>query len=285
MSLQYSVAYTAENVYESTVEGAFWQFLILPEENRTQELIDWEFKNSVGAASELSINGLGFETFRVRSELPFQKISFSAKFKLVKQDVNPFSFILNNNPADDYKKIKELDFRVDHEPYLRKTWFTKLPKKHHQIFMFNTSVIVFENLKSLNTWVFEQLFFKPEVTDVSTRLQEIIEKRHGVCQDFTHLFCAIARENGIPARYVSGYLHQGNGYFGDSQMHAWAEAFVPNVGWVGFDPTNNILAGSDHIKVAHGKDYNDCSPLKGIVYGKGTNQTSHSVKVQESQQQ
>ena len=66
-------------------------------------------------------------------------------------------------------------------------------------------------------------------------------------------------------------------------MHAWAEVFLPNIGWVGFDPTNNILVAQNHIKVCHGKDYNDCAPLKGLVYTKGTNKTEYWVKVQSSQ--
>ena len=68
-------------------------------------------------------------------------------------------------------------------------------------------------------------------------------------------------------------------------MHAWSETYIPNIGWVGFDPTNNLLANDNHIKVAHGKDYNDCSPLKGVIYSQGKNKTSHSVIVSSQQQQ
>ena len=68
-------------------------------------------------------------------------------------------------------------------------------------------------------------------------------------------------------------------------MHAWAEAYVPETGWVGFDPTNDLLVAENHIKVCHGKDYNDCAPLKGIVYGPGRNETKYSVTVQSAQQQ
>jgi transglutaminase-like putative cysteine protease len=93
----------------------------------------------------------------------------------------------------------------------------------------------------------------------------------------------MARQNGIPTRYVSGYLNQEHGLLGDSQMHAWAEAYIPFVGWKGFDPTNNILANTNHIKVCHGKDYNDCSPLRGVIYSNGQNVTSHTVLVQSQQ--
>ena len=141
------------------------------------------------------------------------------------------------------------------------------------------------SVSELTERIFSEFKYSPQATTVATPLSEVLEKKHGVCQDFTHLFCAIARQNGIPARYVSGYLHQGNGYFGDSQMHAWAEVFIPNIGWVGFDPTNNIMANTNHIKVSHGKDYNDCSPLRGVVYTTGRNETTHSVNVSSQQQQ
>ncbi len=284
MPLKYSLVYKAENTYQAPITRAFWQFLILPEANETQELVQWHFTNDLDETSGLSINGLGFSVIRVHSRKKISKISFTAKFMLVKKEVNPFNFIIDDTPYEKHEALQSIDFRAEHEVYLRKTVFTSLPKQYIGIYSFDQSISIFENLKFLNSWVFEHLYFQSGVTDVYTDLEQIIENRHGVCQDFTHLFCAICREHGIPVRYVSGYLHQGNGYFGDSQMHAWAEAHLPETGWVGFDPTNNILASSNHIKVAHGKDYQDCAPIKGVVYGTGTNKTNHSVEVYASQQ-
>lgn len=285
MSLEYSIVYTADNSYENYVNEAHWQFLIIPEDNSTQEFISVDFSNSIGAANEYSTNGYGFKTIRVRPKQKFKNISFEASFRLIKKEVNPFDFIENPELEKSYQALLELDFQVDFEAFLRRTHFTQLPEKHREIFVFDKSISIFDNLRALNHWTFIHLYFKTDVTDVDTTLDEIIEKRHGVCQDFTHLFCALSRENGIPTRYVSGYLHQGNGYFGDSQMHAWAEAHIPKIGWVGFDPTNDLLANTNHIKVAHGKDYSDCAPLKGVVYTTGKNATSHTVQVLGEQQQ
>lgn len=285
MSLEYSITYKAENRYENWVNEAHWQFLLIPENNSSQEFVSVDFSNSIGAINEHSINGYGFKTIRVHPKQKFKNISFEASFRLIKKEVNPFDFIEDLVHEESYQRIEELDFQVDFEAFLRKTHFTQLPEKHQDIFVFNKNISIFENLQALNHWVFIHLYFKPDVTDVHTILDEIIAKRHGVCQDFTHLFCALSRQNGIPTRYVSGYLHQGNGYFGDSQMHAWAEAYIPKVGWVGFDPTNDLLANPNHIKVAHGKDYTDCSALKGVVHTMGKNETSHSVKVMGQQQQ
>mgnify|MGYP000247222056 CR=1 FL=1 len=285
MPLEYSITYKAENTYENWVDQAHWQFLIIPQQNSSQEFIGVAFTNSINAENEYSINGYGFQTIRVRPKKKFKTISFQADIRLIKREINPFDFHPDTNVSEAYENIEKVNFRVDFEPFLRKTNFTTVPEKKSNIFRFDRSIPLFDNLQALNDWVYRYITFKTDVTAVNTELAEVIEKQQGVCQDFTHLFCALSRLNGTPARYVSGYLHQGNGYFGDSQMHAWAEVYVPNLGWVGFDPTNNLMANTNHIKVAHGKDYNDCSPLRGVVYTSGENKTIHSVKVMGQQQQ
>lgn len=284
MRFFYTIKYSSENTYENLVYEAFWQFLVIPENNESQELISSNFKTSVDAKIEKSINGLGFKTIRIHSKTTFNSIRFDAEFKLVKKEINPFNFSLSLDIKDDYKTIDKLLFKVEHESYLTPTQLTKLSKKHQNIYVFDENISIVDNLIALNKWVFIHIYFKTDVTHIGTLLDEIIENRHGVCQDFSHLFIAISRKNGIPARYVSGYLHQGDGFFGDSQMHAWVEAFVPNVGWIGYDPTNNLLANHNHIKVCHGKDYIDCAPLKGIVYTSGKNETKYSVEVSYQEQ-
>jgi len=283
MQFDYTIKYSSENNYENFVYEAFWQFMIIPETNETQELISSNFKTSVDAKIEKSINGFGFQTVRIHSKTTFNTIKFDAEFKLIKKEINPFDFLPSIDVNQDYKAIENLIFKVEHESYLTPTELTKLSKKHQNIYEFDKKSPIVENLIALNNWVYIHIYFKTDVTHIGTLLDEIIENRHGVCQDFSHLFIAIARQNGIPTRYVSGYLHQGDGFFGDSQMHAWVESFVPNVGWIGFDPTNDLLTNHNHIKVSHGKDYNDCPPIKGIVYTSGKNETKYSVEVSYQQ--
>lgn len=285
MPREYSITYTTENTYENWVHNAHWQFLIIPEENATQQYVSVGFSNSIGIPEQYSINGYGFKTIRVHPKVKFKNISFEASFKLIKSEVNPFDFQPENDIILSFEKLQKVDFKVDFEPFLKQTYFTSLPKLKVPIYQFDKKLSLFENAKALNEWIFYYIHFKTGVTDVQTTLQTIMKEKQGVCQDFTHFFCALARNNGVPARYVSGYLHQGSGYFGDSQMHAWAEVYIQALGWVGFDPTNNLLANENHIKVAHGKDYPDCAPLKGVLYSQGKNETSHAVKVDSRQQQ
>ena len=128
---------------------------------------------------------------------------------------------------------------------------------------------------------FGELFtFDPTATDVSTPLSEVLQTRRGVCQDFTHLLLSCLRQHGLPAAYVSGYLLTNPPpgqprLVGADAMHAWVSVFVPEVGWVDYDPTNTCLAGTGHIVVARGRDYGDVSPTRGVFSGGG----GHSLRI------
>ncbi|MDT0651486.1 transglutaminase-like domain-containing protein [Autumnicola edwardsiae] len=283
--MEYTIKYKAQNTYEASANGALWQFLITPEDNDNQTLEYADFKNSLQVIVENSINAFGFKTYRIQPKQRFQEIQFEAEFKLSKEVVNPFETIPSTDNDEAYQLLDHLEFKVEHEQFLRKTPLTSIPTELKNNFSFDLSLSIFENLQKLNAWIYENFKFKADVTDVNSDLTAVLQNRKGVCQDFTHLFCALARENKIPTRYVSGYLHQGYGYQGDSQMHAWAESFIPGTGWVGFDPTNNLIAVENHIKVAHGKDYSDCPPIKGIIYTTGANETTYTVEVSSQQQQ
>jgi transglutaminase-like putative cysteine protease len=133
-------------------------------------------------------------------------------------------------------------------------------------------------------------------TAVNSPIEDALRARQGVCQDFTHIMIALVRNAKIPCRYVSGYLYQ-EGQKHDSQnhdsqnshpsadgaTHAWAEALLPGVGWVGFDPTTNRLAGEKHIRTAIGRDYADVPPTMGMMKGKAETQLQVRVRVTPSQ--
>ncbi|MEH6407257.1 MAG: transglutaminase family protein [Leeuwenhoekiella sp.] len=277
--MKYTIKYKAHNTYEVSVAEALWQFLIIPENNDSQEVIREDFKNSLRVAVENSINGYGFNTYRIHPKKEFSEIEFEAVFEVIKGSVNPYEQVDMPNIEKDYLLIYSLEFQTEHEPFLRNTSLTTLPLTAGNIFEFDKGISIFENLKNLNNWIYSSFNYKSNVTTIETNLEEILTTKEGVCQDFTHIFCAVARQYKIPTRYVSGYLNQGVGYVGDSQMHAWVECFIPNKGWVGYDPTNNLLAADNHIKVAHGKDYTDCPPIKGVLYTSGKNETTYSVEV------
>ena len=119
--------------------------------------------------------------------------------------------------------------------------------------------------------------FDPTATDVSTPIERVLQLKRGVCQDFAHLSLAALRSLGIPARYVSGYLltrpPPGRPKLkGSDASHAWVSVWAPETGWVDFDPTNGIIPVGEHITVAYGRDYEDISPVSGVLLG-GSDQT------------
>jgi transglutaminase-like putative cysteine protease len=134
--------------------------------------------------------------------------------------------------------------------------------------------------------IFKDFKYDPKATTVATPLEEVWEKRRGVCQDFAHLGIACLRSLGLPARYVSGYLRtrppEGKPRLvGADASHAWFSIFCPGTGWVDFDPTNNVQTTEDHITVAYGRDFGDVSPVAGIITGGGRHEVKVSVDVAE----
>ena len=134
--------------------------------------------------------------------------------------------------------------------------------------------------------IFEDFKYDPRATTVATPLEEAWKKRRGVCQDFAHLGIACLRSLGLPARYVSGYLRtrppEGKPRLvGADASHAWFRIFCPGIGWVDFDPTNNVQPGEEHIVVAYGRDFGDVSPVAGILTGGGQHEVKVSVDVEE----
>ena len=128
--------------------------------------------------------------------------------------------------------------------------------------------------------VFRAFDYSPNSTDVDSPMDVVLESRRGVCQDYTHVMTALVRSIGIPCRYVSGYLFHYKDYRSlPDATHAWIEAYLPQIGWVGFDPTNDILAGERHIRAAVGRDYNDVPPTRGIFRGKAETELSVEVQV------
>ena len=126
--------------------------------------------------------------------------------------------------------------------------------------------------------------YDPSFTTIATPLSDVLHFRRGVCQDFAHLAIACLRSMGIAARYVSGYVETlpepgKPRLVGADASHAWFEVYVPDTGWLDFDPTNNALPFDQHITLAWGRDYTDVTPLKGIAFGGGSHTLSVSVDV------
>jgi transglutaminase-like putative cysteine protease len=142
-------------------------------------------------------------------------------------------------------------------------------------------------VQELNERLFEYFDYVPRSTRVDSPIDEAIVSGKGVCQDFAHTMIALLRHVGIPARYVSGYLYRSREDHDRSTpdaTHAWVDVLMPQLGWVGFDPTNNLVAHHRHIRTAVGRDYADVPPTHGIFRGKTESELYVAVHVEASEQ-
>ena len=139
---------------------------------------------------------------------------------------------------------------------------------------------------AIHGFVGNRLSYQPGTTEIGQPITDVLATGVGVCQDYAHLAVALCRSIGIPARYVSGYLFSSSDRTGSIdgdlvrvQTHAWFEAAVPGLGWLPLDPTNLLAVGHQHVKIGHGRDYDDVPPLRGVYSGPGTPEVDASVEI------
>jgi transglutaminase-like putative cysteine protease len=129
-------------------------------------------------------------------------------------------------------------------------------------------------------YIFKNFKYLKGITNIETTVDEILQHRAGVCQDFAHLMLHILRSCHIPCRYVSGYICPNkDGMRGEGATHAWVEAWIPGYGWAGIDPTNNVWVTNKHVKLSVGRHFYDCSPVKGTFKGPARQKLSVFVAV------
>jgi transglutaminase-like putative cysteine protease len=142
-------------------------------------------------------------------------------------------------------------------------------------------------VRDLTTRIHADFHYDTEATEVATPVKEVLRRRRGVCQDFAHLQIACLRAFGLAGRYVSGYLltrpPAGRPKLvGADASHAWVGTFVPDFGWIQFDPTNDLLPSDEHVTVAWGRDFTDVTPVKGVILGGGKHEVRVSVDVSQA---
>lgn len=140
---------------------------------------------------------------------------------------------------------------------------------------------VFEKADAIMRWIHSEFTYRTGVTRAETHLEDAFQLRAGVCQDFTHVMIGMCRSMRLPARYVSGYLYTGGRETlqGAQASHAWCEVYLPESGWIGFDPTNAVIADQRYVKIAVGRDYEDVAPILGYYFGGSTCHVEVEVSV------
>jgi len=178
-------------------------------------------------------------------------------------------------PTDDqetslqWANLEEIKFMVPFIDFLKQENFKDLAEvKAIADAGFYKTVSVYTAVMQLCEYVYKNFNYIKGITTVETTLDEIWKLKAGVCQDFAHILLVMLRLLGIPSRYVSGYVCPSDSSLrGEGATHAWAEAYIPFYGWLGIDPTNNCIVNDLHVRLAIGRSFNDCSPVKGTYKG------------------
>jgi transglutaminase-like putative cysteine protease len=136
-------------------------------------------------------------------------------------------------------------------------------------------------LDDLTLAISREFAYDRAVTNVYSAVDEVLALRSGVCQDFAHLFIAVARAMGVPARYASGYIHDPRGKRVTGASHAWAEAWVAGRGWIGYDATHPVRITANHVRIAVGRDYGDAAPTRGVYVGSATGTMDVKVRTRQ----
>jgi transglutaminase-like putative cysteine protease len=279
---EFEIQHVTRYIYESPVRDSANQIILFPIKDEYQDVLKQELTITGNPVIDTHIDYYGNEVGSFTLSEPHMVLTISSKILVAtKHRPLPVSEIFPSHQWDD---LKRLQFMVPYIDFLKQEYFEGLPELR---------TIVEENRVQDETpyqvalrfcqYVYDSFEYIKGVTTVETTLDEIWKIRAGVCQDFAHMLMEMLRMVNIPARYVSGYICTGrsSAMRGEGATHAWAEAYLPEYGWLGIDPTNNCIANENHVRLAVGRNFSDCSPVKGVYKGPSHHKLEVAVSVDQ----
>jgi transglutaminase-like putative cysteine protease len=273
--MRLDIRYRCSFEYAQLVHDSHNELRACPTSDHRQTLLGYRV-STTPASRVFSFDdywGARVDTFGVREPHIYLEVMAEAT---VETNVTP---LVTVNPS--LHALASPEFLEAHWEYLERTphadWDDAIAREATAQVELNGPEVVSVVL-GLHRRVGALLEYRPGTTYVGVGVHELLERREGVCQDYAHLAVAMCRAVGIPARYVSGYLFtddDATGHDVDSdevrvQTHAWFEAAIPGYGWLALDPTNRQAVGLRHVKIGHGRDYDDVAPLRGTYSGPHT---------------
>jgi transglutaminase-like putative cysteine protease len=188
-------------------------------------------------------------------------------------------------PEIDHVKVIDLATKLENDVYLLRLSYPETIKKQEEIIKIlkeidSSDKSIIAIAQQCNEYIFTNFTYTKGITNIETTIDEILEHRKGVCQDFALVLLQLLRTAGIPSRYVSGYICPNeSGLRGEGATHAWVEIYSPIQGWLGIDPTNNIWTMDNHVKLSVGLNFIECTPIKGTFKGLAKQTLSVSVSI------
>jgi transglutaminase-like putative cysteine protease len=267
---KFKIRHLTKYRYETTVRDSANQIMLYPIKDGFQDVIQHTIEVTGDPVLENHFDFFGNEVGTFTHATPHTELAIDSKLTIfTKSRTLPTDTL----PVADYwEALKAFTFELDFIDFLKQEPFEALPEIQYLIDEERSRVrSPLAAAMHFNAYIYQHFTYQKGITTVETTLDEIWKIKSGVCQDFAHMLLALLRAMHIPARYVSGYICPNQiGMRGEGATHAWVEAYIPFYGWLGLDPTNNCLVNDMHVKLAVGKNFTDCSPVKGTYRG-----TSH----------
>jgi transglutaminase-like putative cysteine protease len=274
---KFTIHHSTNYSYETPVYDSANQIMLYPIKDNQQEVVEQQIKITSDPTVDVYDDYYGNEVGTFTNPEAHRQLKIESIIIVnVKKKVMPETSMFKE---DEWAKLKSIAHQLPYINFLKKEIVESQEEILAAIKPFkDTKNSPFEVAKNLCTYVYENFQYVKGVTTVETTVEEIWKIKSGVCQDFAHILSVMLRYMQIPARYVSGYICPNkNGMRGEGATHAWVEAYLPDYGWLGLDPTNNCIVDDTHVRLAVGRNFVDCSPVKGTY--KGTSIHKLEVKV------
>ena len=273
--------------YDRPVRESVMELWMQPQKGGTQRLVSFELELDPPAQLFSYADAFGNAVYHFDVPQPHERLSITARSAVETQPDPTLPDALDMGEWErlrgDFVRGENFDF-LRHHGFAIETEALKAFVQQHDIDRLK-SFDPLTAVRALSTKIYNAFAYEPGVTDVESPIDLALKSGRGVCQDFAHIMIAICRAWGIPAKYVSGYLftdRQAGDRSDPDATHAWVEVFLPTTRWIGFDPTNNVIAGERHIACATGRDYADVPPSRGVYKGDGESQLAVGVTVKRA---
>lgn len=282
MSTLYQIRHVTRHRYKAAVSECFMEVRKRPLSEGQQRCLNFKLEVEPNATIFSYQEEIGNTVHHFNVPQPHRELSVTAEAMVEVKNAAPLPQSLDASAwetlADQTEEPELLDYLLP-SPLIQRT--ERLETFHRSVAS-TPGEDPLSFLRRLNAAIAERFTYVQLSTQVDSPIDQALESQQGVCQDFAHIMVGVARLAGIPARYVSGYLYHRQGAGDRSSAdasHAWMEAYLPDLGWLGFDPTNNILVEERHIRVCLGRDYKDVPPTRGVYRGTCPSELSVAVQV------
>ncbi len=280
--MTYTIRHITRYFYSSPVQENVMEARLQPLTEGPQRCLEFDLQIQPGAHVQFYRDFLGNIVHHFDIPAPHNELIVTAESRV---DIAPFDPLPEALPLSTWQAYEGLDNDFEFWDFTkpsRYVEFSPLLCSFRDDLGLNREADPLTTLLTLNQTIYRSMDYAPQSTEVDSHIDEALASRKGVCQDFTHIMIALIRSLSVPCRYVSGYLfHRVEDHDRSAQdaSHAWLEAYLPSLGWVGLDPTNNLVAGERHIRVGVGRDYADVPPTRGVFRGDAESDLEVGVRV------